>query len=117
MKIIKYIAVTLVLILSVTQCKLPDNLNPKAATEVPVATLFTNAEVALFDQVDNNSVNLNTTRLYVQYWQQCTYFDESRYLMLDRQIPDNYIEELGLNPQIAGCLKISFDPVKIELVT
>ena len=30
---------------------------------------------------------------------------------------DNYIEELGLNPQIAGCLKISFDPVKIELVT
>ena len=30
---------------------------------------------------------------------------------------DNYIEELGLNPQSAGCLKISFDPIKIELVT
>lgn len=93
MKIIKYITVTLALILSVTQCKLPDNVNPKRATEVPVETLFTNAQVALFDQVDNNSVNLNTTRLYVQYWQQTTYFDESRYLMIDRQIPDNYIRE------------------------
>lgn len=93
MKIIKYVTVTLILILSVTQCKLPDNVNPKAATEVPVETLFTNGLVALINQVDNNSVNLNTTRLYVQYWQQTTYFDESRYLMIDRQIPDNYIEE------------------------
>jgi len=93
MKIIKYITVTLALILSVTQCKLPDNVNPKAATEVPVETLFTNGLVALINQVDNNSVNLNTTRLYVQYWQQTTYFDESRYLMIDRQIPDNYITE------------------------
>jgi hypothetical protein len=93
MKIIKYITVTLVLILSVTQCKLPDNVDPKAATEVPVETLFTNGLVSLINQVDNNSVNLNTTRLYVQYWQQTTYFDESRYLMIDRQIPDNYIVE------------------------
>ena len=30
---------------------------------------------------------------------------------------DNYIEELGLNPQVAGMLKISFDPIQIELVT
>ena len=81
------------MIITVTQCKLPDNINPKQPTEVPVETLFTNASVALFNQIDNNSVNLNTTRLYVQYWQQTTYFDESRYLMIDRQIPDNYIVE------------------------
>ena len=93
MKILKYILVALALVITVTQCKLPDNVNPKAPTEVPVGTLFTNAQVALFNQIDNNSVNLNTTRLYVQYWQQTTYFDESRYLMLDRQIPDNYIVE------------------------
>ena len=93
MKIIKYITISLALIVSITQCKLPDNVNPKRATEVPVETLFTNAQVALVNQIDNNSVNLNTTRLYVQYWQQTTYFDESRYLMLDRQIPDNYINE------------------------
>jgi len=30
---------------------------------------------------------------------------------------DNYVEELGLPPQQVGCLKISFDPIKIELVT
>jgi len=90
---IKYTTVILALIITVTQCKLPDNVDPKNPTEVPVTTLFTNAEVALFNQVDNNSVNLNTTRLYVQYWQQTTYFDESRYLMTDRTIPDNYITE------------------------
>ena len=93
MKIIKYTAVIVALILTVTQCKLPDNVNPKAATVVPVETLFTNAEVALINQIDNNSVNLNTSRLYIQYWQQTTYFDESRYLMIDRQIPDGYIRE------------------------
>jgi hypothetical protein len=68
-------------------------VNPKAPTEVPVSTLFTNAQVALFNQVDDNNVNRNTTRLIVQYWQQTTYFDESRYLFQDRQIPDNYVVE------------------------
>jgi len=93
MKIIKYLAVILALIVGITQCKLPDNVNPKRATEVPVETLFTNAQVALFNQIDLISVNLNPVRLYVQYWQQTTYFDESRYLMQDRSIPDNYVTE------------------------
>ena len=93
MKIIKYTTVIIALILTVTQCKLPDNVDPKAPTHVPVETIFTNAQLALINQVDNNSVNLNTSRLYIQYWQQTTYFDESRYLMIDRQIPDNYIVE------------------------
>ena len=93
MKIIKYLAVILALIVGITQCKLPDNVNPKRATEVPVETLFTNAQVALLNQIDLISVNLNPIRLYVQYWQQTTYFDESRYLMADRSIPDNYVTE------------------------
>lgn len=93
MRIIKYISIVLVLIIGVTQCKLPDNIDPKNPTEVPIETLFTNAEVALLNQVDECNVNLNTTRLLVQYWQQTTYFDESRYLFLDRQIPDSYTRE------------------------
>lgn len=93
MKLIKYISIVMVLIIGVTQCELPDNIDPKNPTEVPIETIFTNAEVALLNQVDHASVNLNTTRLMVQYWQQTTYFDESRYLFLDRQIPDGYATE------------------------
>jgi len=93
MKILKYISIVLVLIIGVTQCKLPDNVDPKNPTEVPIETLFTNAETALINQVDHVNININTTRLMVQYWQQTTYFDESRYLFLDRQIPDGYARE------------------------
>jgi len=93
MKIIKYISIVMVLIIGVTQCKLPDNVDPKNPTEVPIETLFTNAELALINQVDHISVNLNTHNLTVQYWQEMQYFDESRYLYQDRQIPDGYARE------------------------
>ena len=79
-----------VLIFGISACELPDNVDPKEASEVPAETLFTNGMVALFNQVDDVNVNRNTTRLIVQYWQQTTYFDESRYLFQDRKIPDNY---------------------------
>jgi hypothetical protein len=94
MKIIKYLTVILAVILAVTQCKLPDNVNPKRATEVPVETLFTNALRDYCYQIDETNDNVNTTRLYVQYFQQATYFDESRYLMQDRQIPDGFVTEI-----------------------
>jgi hypothetical protein len=94
MKIIKYLLVTLTVILAVTQCKLPDNVNPKQATEVPVETLFTNGLRDYIYQIDQTNDNINTCRLYVQYFQQATYFDESRYLMQDRQIPDGFITEV-----------------------
>jgi hypothetical protein len=94
MKIIKYLLVTLTVILAVTQCKLPDNVNPKRATEVPVETLFTNGLRDYCYQIDETNDNVNTTRLYVQYFQQATYFDESRYLMQDRQIPDGFVTEV-----------------------
>ena len=94
MKIIKYVTVILVVTLAVTQCKLPDNVNPKRATEVPVETLFTNGLRDFIYQVDQTNDNINTCRLYCQYFQQATYFDESRYLMQDRQIPDGWITEI-----------------------
>ena len=93
MKLFKYIFLALTLIIGVNQCKLPDNVNPKRATAVPVETLFTNAEIALFDQIDMKNVNLNINMLMVQYHQETTYFDEARYNFIDRQIPDGYIVE------------------------
>jgi hypothetical protein len=90
MKTIKYLSIVFALILAVSACKLPDNIDPKNPTEVPIPTIFTNAQIALVNHVDDVNVNTNTTRLIVQYWQQTTYFDESRYLFQDRQIPDGY---------------------------
>ena len=92
MKTIKYLLLGFVLIFGISACELPDNVDPKEASEVPAETLFTNAVVALFNQVDDVNVNRNTMRLITQYWQQTTYFDESRYLFQDRKIPDTYAE-------------------------
>ena len=93
MKLFKYIFLALTLMIGVNQCKLPDNVNPKRATQVPVTTLFTNAEVSLFNQVDMKDVNLNINMLMCQFHQETTYFDEARYNFIDRQIPDGYIRE------------------------
>ncbi|MCD4698470.1 MAG: SusD/RagB family nutrient-binding outer membrane lipoprotein, partial [Bacteroidales bacterium] len=90
MKTIKYLLLGFVLIFGISACELPDNVDPKETSEVPAETLFTNAVVALFNQVDDVNVNRNVMRLITQYWQETTYFDESRYLFQDRKIPDNY---------------------------
>ena len=92
MKTIKYLMLGFVLIFGISACELPDNVDPKNPSEVPPQTLFTNGMVALFNMVDDESVNRNVTRLHVQYWQETTYFDESRYLWLDRNIPDGWAE-------------------------
>lgn len=93
MKTMKYIFSVMVVVVAFAtfSCtKLPDNINPKAATEVPVNTLFSNGEVALVNLINSMSVNNNTTRLLVQYWQETTYFTEARYDFSGRNIPDNY---------------------------
>ena len=76
----------LVIAFATTSCEKLDNINPKAAAEVPAEVLFSNAEVALVNQVNSMSVNQNTTRLLVQYWQETTYFTEARYNFSGRNI-------------------------------
>lgn len=92
MKSLKYISIALMLIFSIaiTSCDLPDNLDPKEATEVPVSTIYTNALITFANHVNQSSQNVNVSRLFAQYWQQTTYFDESRYNLQDRGIPDSY---------------------------
>ena len=62
------------------------NVNPKAASVVPGPTLVSNAERNLFRTVTSSSVNLNPYRLWVQYWGETTYYDESRYDYITRSI-------------------------------
>lgn len=65
------------------------DINPKAANEVPVASLFANAEKNLMDWQATPNVNLNIFRLITQQWTETTYIDESNYDINTRPIPQN----------------------------
>jgi len=74
----------------VSSCELPDNIDPKNATAVSPESIFTQAEIALVNQLTSSNVNQNISRLLVQYQSEVTYVTESRYNFWDRQIPDNF---------------------------
>lgn len=78
------------LAVAVTSCELPDNIDPKNATNVSPDALFTQVEVALTTQLTSMNVNNNISRLLVQYQSEVTYTTESRYNFSDRQIPDAF---------------------------
>lgn len=66
------------------------NVDTKNPTSVPAASLLGNAQKNLFDQMVNTNVNTNNFRLFVQHWTETTYLDESRYDILQRNVPDNH---------------------------
>ncbi|MEZ4803819.1 MAG: SusD/RagB family nutrient-binding outer membrane lipoprotein [Gelidibacter sp.] len=66
------------------------NENIKDPAAVPGESLFTGAEKNLVDQVVDLNVNLNNTKLWVQYLQETTYTDESNYDQVTRTIPQNH---------------------------
>ena len=70
------------------------NNNPKQPVAVPSAPLFTNAAANLSDQMASTNVNVNNFRLYVQYWTEVTYTDESNYDLNGRSIPDRWFATL-----------------------
>jgi hypothetical protein len=75
----------------ITSCgKLEDlNQNIKDPASVPGETLFTGAQRRVMNQVASSNVNLNNFRLFVQYWTETTYTDESNYDLTTRTTPDN----------------------------
>jgi len=80
----------LVLGVLVSSCELPDNVNPKAATEVPATTILTNAIRDGLNLIDNMSQNTNVSRMMCQYIGMTQYTDPSRYVFSDRTIQDSY---------------------------
>ncbi|WP_281238812.1 SusD/RagB family nutrient-binding outer membrane lipoprotein [Flavobacterium praedii] len=66
------------------------NVDTKNPTAVPAGALLGNAEKNLIDQMVNTNVNSNVFRLFVQQWTETTYLDESRYDILQRNVPDNH---------------------------
>jgi hypothetical protein len=64
------------------------NTDGKNPSVVPADALLGNAEKGLFDQMTSTNVNQNVFRLFAQQWTETTYLDESRYDILQRNIPD-----------------------------
>ncbi|TDN38358.1 SusD/RagB family nutrient-binding outer membrane lipoprotein [Hymenobacter sp. UV11] len=62
------------------------NVDIKNPAAVPGVALFSNAERTLTRTVVSTNVNLNPFRLYVQYWAETSYPQESRYNIDTRQI-------------------------------
>lgn len=94
MKMKRIYVTVLVLGALVTACELPDNVNPKAPTEVPASTLLTQAETYTVYTVDDISMNVNISRFLCQYASQTNYTQESRYDFEDRSIPDTYFTRI-----------------------
>ena len=80
----------LVLGVLVSSCELPDNKNPKAATDVPAETVLTNGIRSALALIDNMGQNSNISRMMTQYIGMTQYTDPSRYVFNVRQISDGY---------------------------
>ena len=85
--------------ISVTACEKLDplNANLKDFTSVPGEGIFNSATRALLNQMFTPNVNNNNTMLFVQYFAETTYPDESRYDMVTRTIPANHMNTLYRN--------------------
>lgn len=88
----KKIFAVLIILLAFTSCKkLQDlNTNTKNPQHVSGESLFTGAEVNLFQEMVTPNANYNIWRLITQQWTETTYTDESNYDLVDRTIPDNH---------------------------
>jgi hypothetical protein len=90
----KKIIITLLTVLIIganTSCVKTDiNKNPKAYLSTNAEYLYSNAQKNLFDVMSSANVNRNVFRLFSQQWTQTTYIDESRYIITNRSVPDNF---------------------------
>lgn len=64
------------------------NTDTKSPAIVTGEALFSNAQLALVDQISSTNVNLNVFKLFSQYWTETTYTDEANYDIINRSIPD-----------------------------
>jgi len=93
------ILIIFLVFMSVTACEKLDNLNAnlKDFTAVPGEGIFNGATRALLNLMFTPNVNDNNTMLFVQYFAETTYPDESRYDMVTRTIPANHMNILYRN--------------------
>jgi len=92
----KKILIVFLVFIAVSSCKKLDELNAnvKDASSVPGEALFNGATRTLLNQMFTVNVNNNNTQLFVQYFAETTYPDESRYDMVTRTIPARHMNAL-----------------------
>ncbi len=83
-------AAFLMLLLSCTKDITRFNEETKAPSNVPPATLFSNAVRTLVDVLTSANVNTNVFRFTVQHWAATTYQDEPNYDFGTRNIPQTW---------------------------
>ena len=122
----KKIFATIILTASVLQSCNSDtlsdmNTDPNSYyTTVPI-TLVTYAEKSLSDYMNTPNVNTNNLRLTMQYWQETTYLDESRYDFQTRKVTNSvwdylYVRTLK-NLDQAKKLINDYNPTASEIST
>jgi hypothetical protein len=94
----KLIIILSVFAMTISCGKLEDlNKNIKDPAVVPGENLFTGAQRRVFNQMVSSNVNLNNFRLFVQYWTETTYTDESNYDLTTRTTPDGLWDLFYIN--------------------
>jgi hypothetical protein len=89
------------------------NVDTKNPSKVPAGALLGNAEKNLFDQMVSTNVNNNVFRLFAQQWTETTYLDESRYDVLQRNVPDRHWRVLYRD--VLRDLKDAYDITNAEI--
>lgn len=92
----KKLLIILLAIVAFSSCqKLEDlNKNTKDFTAVPGEGVYNGAIRNLLNQLYTMNVNNNNTQLFMQYFAETTYPDESRYDMITRPVPANHMNAL-----------------------
>lgn len=98
------------------------NINPTRPINVPSASLFSNASVNLSDLMAHTNVNYNNYRLFVQYWTETIYRDETRYNLNQRSISDRWwatlyrdiIKDLSEASKVAETETLALTPEQIQ---
>lgn len=82
----------MIIFLAFSSCKKLQDLNTNTKNPLTVSgeSLFTGAEVNLFQEMVTPNANYNIWRLISQQWAETTYTDESNYDLVDKIIPDNH---------------------------
>ncbi len=95
----KLILIALLLGISFSSCEDFEgwNVDEKNPSEVSPGFLLTSSQLELFKNMTSTSVNINSFKLFAQYWNEATYTDETNYDIRGRDIGGNFSEELYMN--------------------
>ena len=73
------------------------NVDTKKPSKVSPGALFSFASKSLANEMTSSNVNINIFRMLAQQWTETTYTDEANYDLANRNIPQNFWNDIYLN--------------------